>query len=441
MIAKRFGLASVFALALVPAHAADTDAKICGSDTATPAAQIAACTALIAAETSDLARGHDYELRSTAYFETGAFVRALSDMQQSVALLGESEYAHFDIALSLMELHYFKRAEPEVDTAIDQGLTGTSAYLLRGVVRNQLGRFDDARKDLDVVISASTTNSAAYAERGFSNLESGRLQQAVADYDKAIALDPGVADSYYFRGRVHYALDEFDAALKDFREAGRLSPKNSVDDLVAEIEALQQPAPTPEQDPLNHPARAVGHTHSCAAYYPRLSNDLIETGDSLVRYDVLADGTIANTGIEHSSGSDRLDRAALLCVSLHWRSTPEVQNGVAVPSLHHRAIIQFETTYAGKEDAQARRAATLAGIGRYAEAVAQYDTLILAHPDNAEYFFRRGFAKYLDGNYSDAAADFDAAIRAQPGYDDAVAAREIVRRAVLSPSQRPTKGI
>lgn len=434
---KRFGLALVFSLALLPAHAADNDARDCGSETAPPAKQITACTALIAAENSDLVRGHDYELRGTAYFEAGAFVRTLSDIQQSVALLGESAYAHFDKALSFMELHYFERAEPEVDAAIDQGLDGTSAYLLRGTVRNQLGRFDDALKDLDKVISASTTNSAAYAEHGFANLESGHLREAVADYDKAVALDPGVADLYYFRGRAHYALDEFDAALKDFHQAVRLSPQNNVDDLIAEIEALQQSSPPPEQDPLNHPARAVGHTHNCAAYYPRLSNALIETGDSLVRYDVLADGTISNVGIDRSSGSDRLDRAAVLCVSLHWRSTPEVQNGVAVPSLHHRAIIQFMSNYAGKEFGQARRAAALAGIGRYAEAVAQYDTLILAHPENAEYFFRRGFAKYLDGDLPNAAADFDAAIRAKPDYDDAIAAREIVLRA-LTPPQHPT---
>ena len=89
------------------------------------------------------------------------------------------------------------------------------------------------------------------------------------------------------------------------------------------------------------PSRAVGRTHTCAQYYPALSTRLNETGTVQIRYDVQADGTIDNVTVAQSSGSGRLDRAAVDCVSHSWRNTPARLRGIAVPSPGHIANIQF----------------------------------------------------------------------------------------------------
>ena len=105
------------------------------------------------------------------------------------------------------------------------------------------------------------------------------------------------------------------------------------------------------------PSRAIGTTHNCAAYYPALSQRLNESGDVLVGYDVAADGTISNVHILKSSGTSRLDSAAVACIQTYWRNTPATRNGIAVASPGHEAIIQFRLTgYQPENGAQSNNA-------------------------------------------------------------------------------------
>ena len=101
------------------------------------------------------------------------------------------------------------------------------------------------------------------------------------------------------------------------------------------------PPPPPHWDPTISPSRAVGDTHNCGSYYPELSRRLNEAGDVLVGYDVGVDGAISNVHMIKSSGSDRLDLAALSCVRDVWRNTPATKSGVAVASPDHMAIVRF----------------------------------------------------------------------------------------------------
>jgi protein TonB len=68
-----------------------------------------------------------------------------------------------------------------------------------------------------------------------------------------------------------------------------------------------------------------------AADYPRESIPLREVGTTQVQYLVLVDGTVGNTIIATSSGSPRLDQAAIDIVT-RWRFKPATQNGRPVPA-------------------------------------------------------------------------------------------------------------
>ncbi len=101
------------------------------------------------------------------------------------------------------------------------------------------------------------------------------------------------------------------------------------------------PVPPPVVQPTVTPSKAVGRTHDCATYYPDLSRRLSESGDVLVHYDVGVDGSISNVGVSKSSGSERLDNAAVSCVSSRWRNTPAMQGNTPVASPDHQAIVRF----------------------------------------------------------------------------------------------------
>jgi protein TonB len=108
------------------------------------------------------------------------------------------------------------------------------------------------------------------------------------------------------------------------------------------ITAVQATTPTPPApQPTVTPAKAVGRTHDCQSYYPDLSRRLNESGNVLIHYDVGVDGAITNVGVAKSSGSDRLDQAAVSCVSSKWKDTPAMQGNTPVASPGHQALIQF----------------------------------------------------------------------------------------------------
>ena len=101
-------------------------------------------------------------------------------------------------------------------------------------------------------------------------------------------------------------------------------------------------AQTPQTVAGVTPARAVGHTHGCAGYYPASAQRLNLSGRVLVGYDVQSDGRLTHVVVVRSSGIAELDRAALTCVSERWRDTPAMRDGIAVASPGHQAMIQFE---------------------------------------------------------------------------------------------------
>jgi protein TonB len=110
---------------------------------------------------------------------------------------------------------------------------------------------------------------------------------------------------------------------------------------ITAVQAVQPTPPAPVQAPVVTPAKAVGRTHDCQSYYPDLSRRLNESGNVLIHYDVGVDGAITNVGVAKSSGSDRLDQAAVSCVSGKWKDTPAMQGNTAVASPGHQALIQF----------------------------------------------------------------------------------------------------
>ena len=113
-----------------------------------------------------------------------------------------------------------------------------------------------------------------------------------------------------------------------------------VTNAITAVQAVAPTKPEPAQ-PTVTPSKAVGRTHDCATYYPDLSRRLNESGDVLVHYDVGVDGSITNVGVAKSSGSDRLDQAAVSCVSSRWRNTPAMNGDTPVASPNHQAIVRF----------------------------------------------------------------------------------------------------
>ena len=104
-------------------------------------------------------------------------------------------------------------------------------------------------------------------------------------------------------------------------------------------EASSQPIATPAATAISKPATDAPSDQSPsfnAAYlqnpppdYPSLSRRLGEQGKVLLRVQVTADGAVGSVALQTSSGSTRLDQAALEAVK-KWRFVPAKRGGQAV---------------------------------------------------------------------------------------------------------------
>ncbi len=76
---------------------------------------------------------------------------------------------------------------------------------------------------------------------------------------------------------------------------------------------------------ISSPA-SIGRPHTCMQNYPAISQLLGEEGVTLLAFTVTAEGGVANITVAKSSGSERLDNAAISCAS-SWRYKPAIEAG------------------------------------------------------------------------------------------------------------------
>jgi protein TonB len=88
------------------------------------------------------------------------------------------------------------------------------------------------------------------------------------------------------------------------------------------------PPPVPVHEAVSTPV-SIGRPHSCLQNYPPMSQKLGEEGTTKLSFHIMTDGSVTNVAVAGSSGSERLDSAAVTCVG-HWRYKPATQDGQAV---------------------------------------------------------------------------------------------------------------
>jgi tetratricopeptide (TPR) repeat protein len=238
------------------------DQRICGgADNATPAQQIAACTAILAKERDprNRATAHDYRARGHAKLKR--FDAALADANEAIGLqpndadfltnrgVLHAEMGEFDLAIRDYSdairmnpndhIAYFNRAKDrrrknEIDAALDDLSMAlkinpkyASALYMRASLFEDLGRFDVALKDVDEVLLLTPRDDRALNLRGLVMEGKGQLDQAVKNYNQAIAIDPAYEGYFFNRGRAHRLMGRYDLSIKDFDRGLEINPARS----------------------------------------------------------------------------------------------------------------------------------------------------------------------------------------------------------------------
>jgi TonB family protein len=92
----------------------------------------------------------------------------------------------------------------------------------------------------------------------------------------------------------------------------------------ASVKVVRQVVRVPVVQHISQPP-ALSRPENCRADYPLIARIFDQEGTTELAFQVMADGALSGIKVTKSSGSDRLDDAAVDCVS-RWRYRPAIVN-------------------------------------------------------------------------------------------------------------------
>ena len=168
-----------------------------------------------------------YINRSAGYVDSGDYMKALKDLDRSIALNPDFKEAYIHRGIVYYALEKNQDAIKDFSRAIELNPAEARTYSNRGTVYVKLGSLQQAIGDFDRAIELNPEDAEAYNNRGNTYADSGDNQQAIRDFSRAIELDPEFAMAYSNRGVSYGALGNYQQAIKDFDRAIELNPGGS----------------------------------------------------------------------------------------------------------------------------------------------------------------------------------------------------------------------
>ena len=92
----------------------------------------------------------------------------------------------------------------------------------------------------------------------------------------------------------------------------------------ASVKVVKEVVRVPVVQHISRPA-ALSRPENCRADYPLIARIFDQEGTTELAFQVLADGTLSGIKVTKSSGSDRLDDAAVDCVA-KWHYRPAIKD-------------------------------------------------------------------------------------------------------------------
>jgi tetratricopeptide (TPR) repeat protein len=170
-----------------------------------------------------------YIMRAICWLRSQDGDRMLADLQQAVALEGESAEFYLLRGQARLLRGEYDAAIADCNRAIrldpKQVPVGIS---IRGSARSRKKDHEGAIADLSRSIQLRPDIVAGYTNRGCAWIEAGDYDRAILDDTTALRLRPQLAQAYTDRGLAWHRKRKYDSAIADYDRAIRLEPKNAV---------------------------------------------------------------------------------------------------------------------------------------------------------------------------------------------------------------------
>ncbi len=155
----------------------------------------------------------------------GKNLEAIENFRQVLKLDALNVRAHFDLAVSLFELHQLEEALKELQVVLAMAPYYSRAAELAGTIRLQKKDYAGARSLFEQMLKSDEANYLAHYQLGTLATQEGKLQEAEQHLSAAVKADPqsvealnGLGVLYLLAGKLEKASDTLAAAI-------RLEPK------------------------------------------------------------------------------------------------------------------------------------------------------------------------------------------------------------------------
>lgn len=131
-----------------------------------------------------------YLNRGEIYLRKGEMEKAISDLDQAVALNPANAHAYNNRGIYYFRNQQNQKALAEYNKALAVNPHYFNAYLNRGNVWGRLGFYQRAEADYNRALSINPHSFLAYFYRGITYRSLGKLKRAVQDFETALKIEP-----------------------------------------------------------------------------------------------------------------------------------------------------------------------------------------------------------------------------------------------------------
>ena len=169
----------------------------------------------------------DYYNRGTAYLNSGEYIKAIADFNNSIRLAPESFAAYNNRGSAYAALREIQKAITDFNKAIELSPYSSAPYYNRGNAYKSIGNTKQALADFNKAVDLGDKDPLAYYNRGGYYSETGNYEQAIDDYSQALKIDNEFEFAYGNRGLAYGKIGQYEKAIEDFNTAIKLNPKRA----------------------------------------------------------------------------------------------------------------------------------------------------------------------------------------------------------------------
>jgi tetratricopeptide (TPR) repeat protein len=352
--------------------------------------------------------------RGETKFRLGNFTGARLDLAQALALRPKDP----DLLISSAHVNTIKNDKTALDTALralDRAITlrpdDPQGYSARGKLKYEyeLADVDDALKDLNKSLELRPDHAQTLLERGRIYVHQGKWTAALADLDTLLELQPDNAAALTYRGVIRYRMQppDLDGALADLDRSLDLQP--------GRITALDYRGRV--KDDLDDIAGALEDFESVLAIDPNFFSARYRCGQA--KYN-LGRMEGAKADLDQALGANPYHPEALFYRGLTLRALKRSGGALADFDKSITVLAKQTTDHARSYMIVVRywrgithheRGRTLRDHKELQAAWEDFDEVARLAPDYLDVVFRRGVVAADLGRYPEAVANFDQALK------------------------------